>query len=362
MVGVVVDDAHACGETAFLEAPPRPPVPGETGSRPFDVGAEAVGDRDRSRGVAGVVGSGLAQRHRQRCAASGHEERELRAEAGDEVGDPDVGVLGGAVEEDCRPGLARMFGDVPGAGVVGAGDDRAAAPADPVAEVDEGLPDVLRGPVVVEVVGFDVGEDADRGLVEEEGAVGLVRLGDEDVPGAEVGVRSRRREHPADDERGVESAGLERDRRHRRRRRLPVGARHGHGPRVGHERGERPGAVEDPQPPRARGDEFRVVLADRRGDDEGVGLAEVVGGVADLDAGAERPEDVDDGGLLRVRSRHAHPVHRHDPGDPGHARASDADEVDGSEFGDGDDLSCAHGQPLRAEVVIWAIVAAASVG
>ncbi len=114
--------------------------------------------------------------------------------------------------------------------------------------------------------------------------------------------------------------------------------------------------------PRARGDEFRVVLADRRGDDEGVGLAEVVGGVADLDAGSERTEDVDDGGLLRVRSRHAHPVHRHDPGDPGHARASDADEVDGSEFGDGDDLSCAHGQPLRAEVVIWAIVAAASVG
>ena len=48
--------------------------------------------------------------------------------------------------------------------------------------------------------------------------------------------------------------------------------------------------------------------------------------------------------------------------DAGQAGAADADEVDGSEFGDGDDLRCAHGQPLRAEVVIWAIVAAASVG
>lgn len=82
-----------------------------------------------------------------------------------------------------------------GAGVVGAGDDRSAPGLDAVAELDEGFAHLLRGSVVIEVVGFDVREDADGRFVEEERSVGFVCFGDEDVSGAQMGVRARRRQH-----------------------------------------------------------------------------------------------------------------------------------------------------------------------
>lgn len=58
--------------------------------------------------------------------------------------------------------------------------------------------------------------------------------------------------------------------------------------------------MEDAQSPALCFDEFGVVLADGRGDDEGIGLAEVVGRMPDRDRGAQGPENVDDVGFLRV--------------------------------------------------------------
>jgi hypothetical protein len=163
---------------------------------------------------------------------------------------------------------------------------------------------------------------------------------------------------------GSMPAGLQRHGRHRGRRGLSVGAGHGHGPFVDHERGQGTGAVEDAQSPALRLDEFGVVLADGRGDDEGVGLAEVVRRMPDRHGGAQGSQHVDDGGFLRVRTRDVDSVHDHDPGDSGHPRSADADEVDGTEFVTGTmfDIRLGHVQPSSARVTMPAIRAAASVG
>ena len=254
-----------------------------------------------------------------------------------------------------------------GSRVVGAGDDRSASCLDSVAEFDEGFAHLLRGPVVVEVVGFDVGEDADRRFVEEERSVGFVRFGDEHVAGAQVGVRARRRQHSPDDEGRIDSAGLQRHGGHRRGRGLPMRTGHGYGPPVDHERGESSGAVQDTQSPTLGFDELGVVLADGRGDDEGIGLTEVVRRMPDHDCGAQGPQHVDDVGFLRIRSGDFDSVHDHDPSDSGHSRTADPDEVDGSEFADGNDVRGArvrrgHVQPSSARLTMAAMRAAASVG
>ena len=70
-------------------------------------------------------------------------------------------------------------------GVVGRDDDELARP---VGEVDEGLLEGLARAVVVEVVGVDVRDERDRGVVEQERAVGLVGLDDE-----QLAVAARRR-------------------------------------------------------------------------------------------------------------------------------------------------------------------------
>ena len=51
----------------------------------------------------------------------------------------------------------------------------------PVGEVDEGLLERVARPVVVEVVGVDVRDERDRGVVEQERPVGLVGLDDEEL-------------------------------------------------------------------------------------------------------------------------------------------------------------------------------------
>ena len=84
--------------------------------------------------------------------------------------------------------------------------------------------------VVVEVVGLDVGDDRAEGRQQQEGAVALVGLGDEDVAAAGVGVAARLGQVAADGERRMQPGVLQRHREHRRGGRLAVGAGDGDAP------------------------------------------------------------------------------------------------------------------------------------
>jgi hypothetical protein len=53
----------------------------------------------------------------------------------------------------------------------------------------------------------------------------------------------------------------------------------------------------------------------------------VPGGVADLDAGAERAQGEHGGRVLGVGAGHPYPAGQQDPGDAAHPGATDADQV-----------------------------------
>jgi hypothetical protein len=80
-------------------------------------------------------------------------------------------------------------------------------------------------PIVVEMLAVDVGDDRDRRLHVEERAVRLVRLGDHELALPDLGPRPEGLHTAADHDGRVEPAGREHLGDHRRRRRLPVGAR-----------------------------------------------------------------------------------------------------------------------------------------
>ena len=127
----------------------------------------------------------------------------------------DVAGLGPPVGAHRDPAPAGGVGERRGAGVVGAGDERAAGRDAAEELVERG--DVGGGAaVVVEVVGLDVRDDRDLRRVRQEGRVALVGLDHEDVAGALVGAGAGSGEIAADRERGVEPAVLQRHGEHRR--------------------------------------------------------------------------------------------------------------------------------------------------
>ena len=75
-----------------------------------------------------------------------------------------------------------------------------------------------------------------------------------------------------------------------------------------------------------------VVLTRGRGDDEGVGVGDVLGGVPEVHLDAEVAQRGKERGAVVVAARDRQAALRHDPGDPGERSATDAGEVDTSEL------------------------------
>ena len=142
------------------------------------------------------------------------------------------------------PALACGAGEVGGAGVVDAADQEAAlvGRVDPVQELHERRAVGLLGAPVVEVVGLDVGDHRGVRAVDEERAVALVGLGDEEVAGPLLGVATGRGEVAADGVRRVRAGGLQGHREQRGGRGLAVRAGDGEHAASGHHR--RRGAAE----------------------------------------------------------------------------------------------------------------------
>ena len=182
VVGEVVVDAHSPDLATQLE----PALGASEGGDPVE-GASGVEPEPREHGegtggIERVVHAGDPERHGVVLASEADHERDG----------------GGRVErvyEDIRPlGLAE--GDDPGGGQpAGDGDGARVVARDrdefprTVGERDEGILEGRGGAVMVEVVRVHVRDESDAGVVEEEGAVRLVRLDDEEVVGADGRAR-----------------------------------------------------------------------------------------------------------------------------------------------------------------------------
>ncbi len=247
------------------------------------------------------------------------------------VGQPHVRVRRLPVGQHPDPFGPRVLRERPRPGVVRASDQQPARGDRP----DEGPVCLLdRGEVAVEVevVGLHARDDRDLGPIDEERPVALVGLDDEDVATAEVSVGPVLRQLAADRERRVDTAGLQSDGQQRRRRGLAVGARDRYASRPGHRGGQRLGPVQDRDPLGMRGAQLRVRVPDGRRDHHGVGVVNQGRVVAHVDGGTLRRQRVQQRRLARVGARHGHPLGQHDPGDTGHARAADRDEVHAAEI------------------------------
>ncbi len=191
---------------------------------------------------------------------------------------PDVGIR--VPSEGEHVSVREPGGDGDGSRIV-TGDHHAFAGGS--GEADEGLLEGLFRAVVVEMVGVDVRDEGDRGVVEQEGAVGFIRFHYEVRAGAARGADTERADHSPVDEARIRPEGEHRGHDHGGGGGLAVGARDRHHPVVTGEPGEGLRAVHDRQTTIASRPVLWVVLADRPGDDDRVGAIDVFGSMADGD-------------------------------------------------------------------------------
>ncbi len=178
------------------------------------------------------------------------------------------------------------------------------------------------------VVELHVQDHRDLGPVTVEAAVALVRLGDEQVPGARLRVR------PGDVQVAADGVGRRQAQvgqghgQHRGGRGLAVRPGHRDRPQAGHQCGQRLGAVHGRDAAPGGLGELRIVRADGAGDHHAARvLRQVTGGVPDADLRAERAQRGDRLGVPRVAARDPGAAAGQNLGDPRHARSADADEV-----------------------------------
>ena len=139
---------------------------------------------------------------------------------------------------------------------------------------------------VVEVLGIDVGDDADLRRQAHEGAVGLVGLDDHPLALAEARVGAPVLDDAAGDDGRVDAGGGEDVSDERGGGRLAVRAGDRHRRIETHQLGEDLGAADDRQALGARGFQLGIAGLDGAGDDDGAGADEVDGVMADEHAHA----------------------------------------------------------------------------
>ena len=248
-----------------------------------------------------------------------------------DVADPVVGRVGFAVGEDQpRWRASSATRRAPGRHPYHHGFGHAAD------ECGELVVDLFQVAVVVQVVGFDVGDHGDAGRKHEEGAVAFVGLHHDDVVRARISAEPGGDQLPADDIPGHGPQVLQHHGDHGRGGGLAVGSRDGDPVAAQQQCAEGRGARQDAQVAGACFHELRVGVADRGGDDDRVGVPHVLGGVADVDGRAELLQFPEQGAVPCVTAGHFHAALQQHARDSGHARAPHADEVDAAQLVDFD--------------------------
>ena len=196
-------------------------------------------------------------------------------------------------------------------------------------EVEEGGLKGLRRAVGVQVVGLDVGNDLHPGAVVEEGAVGLVGLGHEDGPAAQVRPGPQVPDDPADGEGRVLAQAAQRLGQHGGGGRLAVGAGHRHQVASLGRQGQGLGAVHDPGPGRPGGQELGVGGPDRARDHHRGPRRDAGGVVADVHPQPQVTQVLQGGPVVGVRAGDGGAALRQQLGDHAHPGAPHANEVEG---------------------------------
>ena len=248
------------------------------------------------------------------------------------LGNADVVELSVALEAVRGDLTAAGGGDPAHALGLAAGDDPTVL-AHGTHELAEGVLEILDGAVMVEVVRLDVGDHDDGRVKEEEGAVGLVCLGNVVLGLTAVGVRVIALDEATDEERRVELHAVKHGGDHRRRGGLAVGTRNRDGLVAEREGREHLGARPDVDAELAGADDLGVGLRNGRRDDDdvrvhGVDRRGVMANV-DLDAGSLELADV--ARALEVAAGDVNATLVEDERDAAHAGTTNADDVDALE-------------------------------
>jgi len=323
MVAVVVNDHD----------PFRFPLDGEASADAAEFGKPFL---DRGEGDIQLHGHGNAGHGIEHVVCSRHAEGDLPQAVplvmGDkggieavmrDMGRTDIGLGGESVGHVALLHLRQYLADVP----VVETENRQAVERHLVDEFDKGLPDLLDAGVEIQVVGIDIGHHGNGGGKNQERAVRFIRLGDEELPLAELGVGADGIQLAADDNGRIYPRVAENGCRHGGGGGLAVCAGNGDAVLHPHQLGQhlRPGDDRYVQPPGL--DNLRIVVVDRGGDDHHIHVLQVFRLVADADPCTEAGEPLGDFGGAQIGAGNLVPQIEEHFGDAAHADAADADEV-----------------------------------
>ena len=183
--------------------------------------------------------------------------------------------------------------------------------------------------VVVEMIGFDVGDDRRVRFELEERPVALVGLDDEPLAVVVRRVRPDLVDVAADQEAGMPSRGAQDQGEHRGGRGLAVAPRHRDRPPGRDESAQGLGPAQDGDAALAGGGDLGVGRRDRRRHDDRVGPVGHVGAVVThRRRDTEQLEAGQGGRRLQVRAAHVVTHPREHLGDSAHPRSADTDDVD----------------------------------
>ena len=212
--------------------------------------------------------------------------------------------------------------------VVGAGDD-GAEKRDLVGEIDERLLEVVESAVALEVLVIDVRNHRNCRKQLEKTPVALVRLRDHQLAAAQPRVAAEGAEPPADHRRGIQPGAFQHQRDHRRGRRFPVRARDRDAVAQPHELGEHLGARNDGDLPPIRFDDLGVSAPEPPTRPRRRRRLPTCSGACPYATSMPRvAQAVGHFRPLRVGTGHDEPEVREQLGDPAHADAANADEMD----------------------------------
>ena len=335
MVAVIVIDRDAIPCPSAGEAPANAAKPGDRLADDVDRRAKLVRDRNRGRGVEGVVAAGHWQREIiDEGGAARRPIADQRRKSRDAAGKVDV--------HQAHIGL-RILAIGENAAVFDLADeflhgrmiethDREAIERQVSDQRQKGVLDGVEGLEVVEVLGIDVGDDGDVGGELQERAVALVGLDHHPVAGPEPRVGAIGVDDAAVDHRRIKPGGVEQRRHQRSRRGLAMRAGHGHALFQPHQLGQHLGPANDGNAPRPRLDHFGIIALHGGRNDDHRRAAEIGLVMADEDGRALLAQALDVGVVAQVRALNLMAKVEKHLGDARHANAADADEVDGADL------------------------------
>jgi hypothetical protein len=204
--------------------------------------------------------------------------RRHRHRAQHDVTGSHVGRLGHAVRYDTSRHPAHQGSEMR---VVCTADD-GAVERHLVGKIDKRLAELVEAAVALQVFVVDVGNHCHRWKQFQERAIAFIRFRHHQFAAAEPRVAAERAQAPADHRRRIESGPFERQRDHRRRRRLAVRACHCDRVTESHQFGEHLGPGNHRNPAAVRFRHFRVARPDGRRHHHNVGSAHVVRRMSDV--------------------------------------------------------------------------------